>query len=257
MLNKSKLSKNERIKRIIIIVLSIFLIIEIICFAFYFIKQSGKNKATKELNEYINKIKYYENLKNNYGIEKLYETNEDFVGWIKCEDIGLSFPIVASNDENDQEHYLTHDFENKESNFGCPYLKYGCSLESSNNSTVVGHSIFWNGVVIFSEFINYLNVANNQNFNYLITIETDKGLQTYEIFSAFQINIRENMADSYFIYNTANFNAGDFDKFYSTCKELSVIERNIAVDIEDKFLTIITCSKINLDYRVIVVAKMI
>ena len=256
MLNKSKLEKKEFVKKIIIIVLAILIAIETICFTIYFIKFIEKNNRLKEFNDYKNKVKFYEILKDNLGIQKLYEINEDFIGWIKCDDIGLSLPVVASNDEKDKEYYLTHDFENKESIFGCPYLKYGCSLDSSNNSTVIGHSSFLTGEVIFSEFINYLDSTNNKNYNYMITIETNNGLLSYEIFSAFQIYTKDDISDAYFIYNTADFNVGDFETFYSNCKKLSVIERNIPVDVEDKFLTIITCSKINLAYRVVVVAKL-
>lgn len=255
---ENKLSKKEKTKRVFIAILILLLIFEIVAFSVYFKQYIYQKKVQKELDAYTNKIKYLEQIKNNDGIEKLNEINPDFVGWITCNDIKLSMPFVQSDTEEDKEFYLTHDFEKNSSPYGCPYVKFDCKLNKTSNTSLVGHSSFWNGPVVFSEFYDYYEKAYSNNFNFTINIETEENMFTYQVFSVFTFSPNKNYNDGYFVYNTTNFNsADDFEKFQNICNQYNVLNKENVVNINDKFLTIITCSKMDLAERLLIVSKLV
>ena len=249
-------TKKEHVKKVIITVFAVLIFVEAVAFAWYIYLVLTDEPENKYYVGYLNDIKKYEKLKDTYGVSKLTEINSDFIAWLNCEDIDLSMPIVKSSDYDNQNYYLTHNFEKKDSVFGCPYLKYGCET-TSDNLTIVGHSSFWGGVVIFSEFYNYIQNENN-DYDYKIKIETLTGRFEYEIFSAFDFDSKTDSAEGTFVYNTADLSADEtFTEFVKICTTRNKLDQNITIERQDKFITIITCSKRNLNNRVIVVAKLV
>lgn len=252
-----KNTKKEHVKKIIITVLAVIIFAEIVGFGWFLYLNAKKDTEEKYYSEYMAKIKEYETIKDNEGIEKLAEINTDFVAWVKCEDVNISMPVVQSTDYDNREYYLKHNFEKKDSSFGCPYLKYECDINTSDNLTLVGHSSFIGGVVIFSEFYKYLEDQQNC-FDYKIELETLQGKLNFEIFSAFEFNANNDSFDGSFVYNATMLTEDEtFNKFVDICTTKSVLKRDVELEIQDKFLTIITCSKRNLANRVLIVAKQI
>ena len=202
-------------------------------------------------------------LKDEKGLSALYEINNDFVGYIECDDLEIYLPIVKSNAE-DKEYYLHHDFKKDDNELGCPFQKYGTELGTTTNTTLVGHSAytetifsFTNNVSIFGNFEKYLRY--DSNFEYKIKVETFEKTYEYKVISVMCFHVDE--------YNTLKYSVADnasnittqekFDEYYKIIKDNNLINTLEGAEFGDKFLTIFTCLVTNLDYRVMVVAKQI
>lgn len=125
---------------------------------------------------YLNGQKQYDDLKQYVDVsgktladfhinwDELRAINPDVVGWIYMPDTAISYPIVWK--ENDDQYYLTHNFNNKSADFGA---EYGCIFMSGSNKNdwtdnsifLFGHNMF-NGTV-FSTFSD--NQGNSEWFN--------------------------------------------------------------------------------------------
>ena len=262
------------VKRKVVINLSIILILGIVVgISGYYLYQNIKNQIDYNRKfsiylQYIQDINELYNLKNGKGVSALKEINSDFVGWISCKDAGIEMPLVQAQDES-EEYYINHNF-NRDANYcGVPYVRKEHSLYSNNstNATIVGHSMFRfpNGKVqIFSNLYEYIanakkiNSGDDNSYNFIVNIETEQKVFEYKIFSVFTFNIRKNYDEQYYIYNSNNLNSSDeFNTFYTTAKNLSVINSDVTANYGDSFISLFTCSKISEDYRVMAVAKLL
>lgn len=211
---------------------------------------------------YDNYMKALEEKKEREGLQVLKEQNSDFIAWITVEDVGISLPVVETSIDR-QEYYLNHDFDKKENPLGTPYQKYGCDVESTTNTCFIGHSSYnigsFGNVVsqsIFGTLNQYLSY--NTDYTYKIKVSTLNYTYYYEIFSVIRFNIKQDHSDELKLYNSINLsNETTFNRFVNSAKSLSVINFNKEVTFGDRFLTLFTCSTDNLNYRVMVIAKMV
>ena len=212
---------------------------------------------------YGNTLKGYEKIKDEQGINALTKYNKKFTAWIKVNDVQLSLPVVQAETKEDEDFYMEHDLERYENILGVPYVEHNCNLDTSFNTVIVGHSRFSHTRVgekltttIFGDLINYTVPSNY--YNYLINIETLNTKYNYEVMGAFKFSISEEHLDEYSIYNTKDVNSeAAFNKFIDTLNKVSMIDTDVTASYGDRFLTLFTCSEENLDYRVVIVAKLI
>ena len=210
---------------------------------------------------YLNEL--YE-IKKRDGVAGLKNINNDCFAYLECEDIDMHLPIVSTSSKDDENHYLDHDFRHMENELGTPYQKFGTSLNQTTNTVFVGHSAFTETIFnknkkqsIFGKLNNYL--VKKDMYNYTITIDTIDNHFTYKIISVIMFYSNSIGSTSELsIYDTVNLETEDkFDNFYRICKNRSVVGDLDSAVFGDKFLTLFTCSTSNLDYRVMVVAKLV
>lgn len=213
--------------------------------------------------KYGDNVAWYKSIKDEKGIAELKNINSNFYAWITCEDVNISLPIVDVDSKKGENFYLEHDFENFNNPLGVPYQKIECEINETTNTVIVGHSSYthswFNNKSSHSVFGNLLNyITSSLTNNYIITVETLADTFTYKIFAAFVIDGTNHSNSDILAYTTTNITTqSQFDNFYNTIMELSEIETDIIAQFGDKFLTLFTCAKTNLDNRVIVVAKQI
>lgn len=101
------------------------------------------NQDYKELQKYVIKEIETEEIDTGEVIEhenvqvdfpSLKELNADIVGWIKCEELGLDYPVVQGNDN---EYYLNHTFLGEEHISGCIFMDAANLADLTDDNTIL------------------------------------------------------------------------------------------------------------------------
>ena len=157
--------------------------------------------------------------------------NEDIIGWIEVPDTPISYPIVQGEDDV---YYLTHTCNNTENSAGSIFMETLNSADFSDVHTILyGHnmkngSMF--GTLMEYESPSYL-VAHP-----LIFIDTEEGSHAYKIFSCYRVDAD---SDSY----TIGFKADEmYVNFLKKLKERSAYDTGVEVTMDDKIITLSTCT---------------
>lgn len=258
---KHSARKTERflVKRVVLIVIEIVLI-GVMLFSGYniFVWWKENNQSKEILDKISSKVTIVDNVDNVDNIEEnkrpkynidfagLKEENEDTVAWIKVENMNIEYPVVKSNNN---EYYLTRSFDRTYNSAGWVFMDYRNKADGTDKNIVLyGHnrkdgSMFGDLKDIFKE-----EWYSNED-NTFITYITEDEYCTYEIFSAYRIEVED-------YYITTKFkNDDEFDTFVKRLKKRSFRDFGVEVSGEDQILTLSTCS--NADYRVAVHAKKI
>lgn len=183
----------------------------------------------------------------------LLEQNGDFVGWVSCEEIGLSYPVMHSPD--DPEFYLYRDFYGKSSATGVPFMDGGCS-PLSKNVMIYGHNM-QNGTM-FAPLLEYEGQAFADLHPY-IRFETLYYSGVYQVIAAFYESIHyadDQDAFRFYTYG-GDLTRGRFEEYVDRCMEASTIDMGDDVTYDDDLLTLITCAYQHKNGRFVVVARRI
>lgn len=234
----------------------VILLIGIMLISIYFIfKELKQNKDQEDiLNDLIKIVesndddKDNENEGSNINLNKLYELNNDLVGWIEIDNTSINYPIMQS--KNRPNYYLKRDFYKKYSSYGTPYLSEQCNIDTSDNNIIYGHNM--KNKKMFGSLENYKN-KEFYNSHQLIKFSTLENSTNYQIFSVFRTVAYSNNGFKYFNYTDFQ-NGQDYDEFINKCKELSFYETNKKPKYGDKLLTLSTCEYSNKNGRLVIVA---
>ena len=236
----------------LILVLILLIIMSICIYCLYKenkenIKQENIYEDIIEIVEEKNNTK--EDKENDIDIKKLYDINNDIVGWLKIENSNMNYPIMQN--KTIKNYYLRRNFYKEYSYYGTPYLKEECNLNSSDNLIIYGHHI--KGQKIFGELENYRNIEYYKEHQ-TIKLYTLDDLKEYKI-----IYIFKTIANTGFeYYSYMNFNdKSEFDTFNRNCKELAFFDTKVETTYGDKYITLSTCDYTSKNARLIVVAKQI
>ncbi len=244
--------------KIIKIIILVFMILCLVGTVYYFYKiVSYKRDLTEnfniheqikkfvitvdEPNEEKNETKY------KIDFESLKKQNSDTVAYLKVNNTNIDHIVVKAEDNS---YYLRHNFNKKWSGAGWVFADYHNKFDGSDKNIVIyGHSML-NGSM-FGTLRNVLKPEWYENpDNQLITLVTEKGNYTYQVFSVYVIK-----AEDYYI-NTIFKNKTEFNKFVNKIKSRSKYNFNVKVDGNDKILTLSSCYDNN-DRRVVLHAKLI
>lgn len=196
--------------------------------------------------EYIEEVqKSPENIDYKGLYNKLKESNADYRGWITVENTDIDYPIVQGTDND---FYLKHDFNKKESISGCVFMDYLNEVDKDDNIILYGHNMR-NG----SMFSKLQNFKENEFFyqNNKVIIKDEAGEHTYEVFSVYVLKPGDKLGK-------INYSSADeFNEYIKFIKNKSFYASDIKVEKGDKILTLVTCTYEIDDARTIVHAKLI
>lgn len=159
--------------------------------------------------------------------------NPQIVAWVTIPDSEIDFPIVQCEDN---EYYLTHDFENNESYMGAPFLDCRNNPDFSDfNSVIYGHNI--SNKYMFYPLLNFKNKDYFDSHSYGYLTLTDKKYKINFIACAV-------IESDGFAYNTVFLSQKEREVFLKTAKEKAVCFGNFdPEELVDKSLcTLSTCS---------------
>ncbi len=154
-------------------------------------------------------------------LQQIYDLNNDLVGYLNFpySSLNIRYPVMQS--PYDEDFYLTHDFDGKESIVGCPYTPLSCNVfEPSDNVVIYGHNLKTGGM--FNKLTYYREKSfweNHQTFTFHTLYER----HTYQIFAVFKTAAQQYKDDGTpwgYPYHRLNDFATkeDFDKFIADVK---------------------------------------
>lgn len=174
--------------------------------------------------------------------------NPDLYGWINVEGTGIDYPLVQYTDND---YYLNNDFYGEYLPAGSIFVDYRCDTDllENRNTVIYGHNML-NGSM-FGEIPKYLK----QSFfdrNRTITLTTENGIYTYEIFSIYE-------TDMYYSYIKTSFQSDEqFLEWTYRMRDNSIfVQNDLEFDADDHILTLSTCTNGYYIYRYALQAKLV
>lgn len=244
-------------KKWLIRILLIILIISLVLSVIYIITNKVQDKKQNEVFEELENIvteekeeKHEEQQEESINLEKLYELNNDFIGWLKINSTSISYPVMQT-DSNRKDYYLRKNFYKEYSQLGTPYIAEYCNVQTSDNVIIYGHHI--TNYQVFGELEKYKK-REFYNNNKIINFNTIYENADYEIIAVFKTVAYTGFKYYEFINSSSE---DEFNTFIKRCKELSFYDTGKTAKYGDKLLTLSTCEYSAKNGRLVVVAKKI
>ncbi len=185
---------------------------------------------------------------------KLYATNNDFVGYLEAKGVGLSLPVVQTDND---EVYLNKNFYGEKTKYGCPFVTYLNNIEPLDLNTVIfGHHM--NDKTIFGALDNYKDIEGFKSAP-VITFNTLYKNYKWKVIAAFITNAyAEDDNDYIFRYYFTSLSTQErFSAYLNELAQRSLYDTGVDVLPTDKLLTLSTCSHEFEDARFVVVARLV
>lgn len=202
-------------------------------------------KVVTKINDYNkskNTYKKIQDVKSNSNdfSKELIKINEDYKMWIEVPNTNINYPVVQGKDND---FYLNHDFNRKESSSGAIFIDYKNDIDKDKNIVIYGHNMKNK-----SMFQNLMKFKDEEfwNNNNTIILTIDGKEYEYEIFSAY-VNDANNVE---FKFNFRNDD--EYLKYLNEIKEKSIFSRDKDIISNDRIVTLSTCSYENDDARMVV-----
>ncbi len=234
--------------KICLLVLTIIVLIAVIVH-FAFFDRNEEPGTTVNISATEKKSKY----------QSYIDKNSDFVGYIKIDGTDIDYPVVQCDDN---EFYLTHNFEKQPEDRGSIYMNYECSPDLLDFNTVLyGHN--WLDTTMFSELTKYDDM-NYYKEHPLINFDLPSVDMQWKIFAVFITNADENEDDGYiFNYVYPNLGGENFSGYINEVNKRALYKTTVDVNANDKILTLSTCSRkmdtsdYKADARIVIVARLV
>lgn len=186
----------------------------------------------------------------NIDFDNLISLNSDTIGWIRVWGTDINYPVVQTNDNS---FYLTHSFDKTYNKAGWIFADYTNGALKDNqldkNTVIYGHnrqnrSMF--GTLSNTLKKEWRDIEKNRYINFSTLNES----MLWEVFSTYTIG-----SEDYYI--KTNFSSDtEYEEFIKTIKNRSSYNFNVNVTLNDKILTLSTCTNIG-EGRTVVHAKLI
>ena len=174
----------------------------------------------------------------------LQNANDDVFGWITIPTTRLSYPLLQGEDN---EYYLNRTWRKGRNSVGAIFMDYRASRDLSDFHTVIyGHRM--NNRSMFGTLLSYAD-PTYLAANPTVYIADKNGSHAYDIFAVYEA---ENMATYKLDF------ADDSEKltFLNYCVEKSLHETGITPEVDDRILTLSTCTGNGHDSRWVVQAAL-
>ncbi len=265
-------SAKEKVRKIVMDISLIAIITCLVAFAKYFVEYRQQislqddlksqivdtdnmsddqiNQAWQELYAKFPEIKFPSGMKPDYAY--LYATNDDFVGWLTIPNTNLDVQIVQYSDND---YYLYRDFYEKGSRYGTPYMDYRNDPKDLDDNTVIyGHHM--TDGLMFSNLDKYKTLEGYKE-SPIINFSTLYEDYQFKVVSV-MITTGNTADNGGFNYMISNFSSDDkFNSYVNEIRTRSLINTNVAVNPDDKLITLVTCSHDFDDARLVVVGRMV
>lgn len=183
----------------------------------------------------------------------LLNMNKDLIGWLKIADINIDYPVMQTNDN---EYYLTHNFDNKYDKNGCLFLDYQCDVIDRNTNLIIyGHNMQSGNM-----FGNLDKYSDEEYYKEHPKFEFDtiyeKG--AYEIVYVFRSKIYNEDAVVFKYYQFLDVQSElEFNSNMAEMAKLSLYDTGITPEYGDELLTLSTCDYQENNGRFVIVARKI
>lgn len=185
------------------------------------------------------------------SLAQLQARNPDCLAWLRIQGTEIDFPVMQR--EGEPEYYLRRNFDGEDSPFGVPYLDARCTVDSSQNLILYGHTL--------ADGTMFTPLHAYEEESYLerhpgVELITAEGKQIYELFAVMRIPKTVGV-DEPNIFNFVDFQSPErFEETMSFIRSNALHMTDLSTAPTDRFLTLTTCNTPEDDgLRLIVVGK--
>ena len=241
--------KNIKKRKSYLFMVFLFVCIMLIYYVIYYLK---KDKISSPVaNNIINNIQNNEVDDILIEVNKLYEENNDLVGYIIIPDTVINYPVMYTGDD----YYLRRSFQKEYLDDGTLYIdKYNTLEPRDTNLIIYGHNMSNNG-----HMFNDLEKFRDETFyktHRLFYYYTLNEKQTYEIVAVFLSQVYYVTDDVFKYYKFYNANTPEEMAYFNhNIKKLSLFDTGIDLIYGDVLLTLSTCEYSKENGRLVVVAR--
>lgn len=205
-----------------------------------------QNPEDEPISEEVDEVPVYINTTKleDLNLEALREINADVVGWIRIPGTVVDYPVLKGADND---YYLDHTWNNKKSAAGAIFIEHYSSADFSDFNTIIyGHHM--NNNAMFGSLLKYKQQSYFDNNPYVYILD-DNGIKCYEIFSAYEADVKGKT------YQVSFSSDESKQEFLDECMANSVIETGITPDVSDRIITLSTCTNFTYNTRWVVQAR--
>jgi len=182
----------------------------------------------------------------------LYAKNPDIIGWITIEDTQIDYPLMFTPD--DEEKYIDTNFEGEPDKRGEIFMDKDCDIDpESDNLIFYGHNMET------GEMLGELFGYEQEEFwkeHPLIQVKTLYEERTYEIVGAFRDRVYYNYEDCFKFYQFIDYDKKeDLDEAIDYYIANTPYDMDVEYEMDDRFITLVTCAYHEEDGRYVVVAR--
>lgn len=181
-------------------------------------------------------------------VEALKEINPDAVGWIMVDGTNISLPVVQGEDN---EYYLNYAFDGSENWAGTLFFDSDNSPKVTENRNLVVYGHNMEGGQMFSPLTKFLDEEFFEA-NRTVTLYSDEGIFTYEIFAVFKGHEKDTFFHTYFESDEL-FLDFMYDMKYNSLYVMDGVDFTE----DDRMITLSTCTNENQSERYVVQAKLV
>lgn len=164
-------------------------------------------------------------------IGELHEENPEVIGWIKFDNLELSYPIMQGEDND---YYLNHTFSGEENSSGSIFLEATNTSDFNDSHTIIyGHNM--KNQSMFGALKNY-KTEDFYSGNEYFTIYTLDRVYRYQIFAYYDIPVNSE------IYRVNFAPDEEFQQILDNMCRRSYENTEVRADCTDKVVTLSTCS---------------
>lgn len=182
----------------------------------------------------------------------LYESNQDFVGWLWVDGTNISYPVMQNKVE--REFYLKHDFNKENDKHGTPFLDAKCDLSESDNLIIYGHNM--RDDTMFAQLSKFTDKAFCEK-NPCIHLATMDGADTWQVVCVFKISAKDTRQFPYHTVTKFSRHVYSPQDYLDKAKPYALWSRGEALSPDAKLITLSTCEYTLQNGRLVVIAEKI
>lgn len=195
--------------------------------------------------------------------KRIYAHNTELVGWITIDGTQIDYPVMQSVE--DEEFYLSHNFDKESDAYGLPFLDARCEIAPKNQVQIVyGHNI--KSGIMFHDLTLYEDEEFWREHQYIV-YDTIYDEAVYQIVAAFVYNASRSYPGGFQFNRYIQFSAKNsftelsaernFDDYKEQILELALYETGLDFGIDDQYLIVATCEYSAKNGRFVLLAKQV
>lgn len=254
-------TKKEILRKIILIICFIVFVVSCIILINQLVKSSGAKNLNNKLQDLYSTSDSSQPDSDDGKKEiakkftELYNRNNEIVGWLEIDGTSISYPVLQTNNND---FYLSHDFDKKESKTGAVFADFRYNVLSdkpADNTVIYGHNTLdgtFFGALHDYKKLDFIKAHPTIKFN---TLYNDA---EYKIVSCFLINTIESQDDKplFDYHNRILFsNESQFNYFRDEIESRSYYKTGVDLRYGDELITLSTCSHEFYEGRFVIVAR--
>lgn len=178
--------------------------------------------------------------------EALRELNPEIIGWIYCEDTEINFPIAQTYDND---FYLDHAYDRSASGCGTIFADAANRRDFLDSNTILyGHHLQDGSMFATLEKWSEQDYFDEHSIMWILTPEQDYRV---ELFSTYYISATSDA------YAPIQGPSPQLDNYLAKAKELSVVNADVELDGQAKYVMLSTCAYVFTLARSVLHGKMV